>query len=116
MVKTPTITVALNVRCLRPAVRKSFHKWCRDRGASMEHALRQIIEAIATGDFKPSVSQEYAAVDGNAAINIRCLHFNVRRHFKSWCVLQGVSMEHALRQIIEAIVVGTLNPKIAPDR
>ena len=117
MIKEQTTNVQLNVRCLPPDVRSSFHRWCTARGASMEHAVRQIIEAITSGELTPIITDDNAVdTAGAVALNIRCLHYNLRRHFKSWCVLRGVSMEHAVRQIIEAVVAGRIVPRVAPDR
>lgn len=69
-------------------------------------------------DTKPK-SDKYTkrlASDTISALNIRCVHPITRQRFKAWCAVRGVSMEQALVQVIEAIVVGNLKPTVTSSK
>ena len=48
-----------------------------------------------------------------AALNVRCLHPNMRRLFKVWCAKRDISMEQAVVQLIQGVVSGDIT--FAPD-
>lgn len=66
---------------------------------------------IVPGQETQSIEEEWKE-RRQVALNIRRLHPNMRRLFKSWCAMHGVSMESAIEQIIGQIVTREIVPRI----